>query len=320
MTQGIRARLYDKEGKDSALEPDQINPDDLSDERILWVDVDLELLRDLTDLWARLRVSAELSGLELRPRRPKLTVGDNVIQLAVQALRSSATDFSSVTLHCVVGKNWVVTLHEGELDLFEEFNDAITNESQLGGLDAPGFLSVVLDWHLTGYFKVVEQLQTEIDSVDEELLNPAPNGPRLITRLYELRRLVTRLRLTLSPHRSVFGPLSHPHAEGLADSSDFERLLERLESALVEVNTAREMIAVSFDIYMAQVSKDTNDIMKRLTLLSVLLLPAVVLAGIMGMNFRVGLFDVPWLFWVTIGTMGLMAGFTLYFARRRKWL
>lgn len=142
----------------------------------------------------------------------------------------------------------------------------------------------------------------------------------MLERLYNLRRQATKLRLTLSPPRDVFGPLSNPHAQGLFDASDFQRLSKRLESALDEVSTAREMISVSFDIYMAQVSKDTNDIMKRLTLVSVLLLPAAVLAGIMGMNFKVGLFDVPWLFWIAVATMVLMAGLTLFVARRRKWL
>ena len=47
--------------------------------------------------------------------------------------------------------------------------------------------------------------------------------------------------------------------------------------------------------------------MRVLTLASVILLPSVVLAGIMGMNFKVGLFDNPNLFWVVIGLMVVMA-------------
>jgi uncharacterized membrane protein YfcA len=43
--------------------------------------------------------------------------------------------------------------------------------------------------------------------------------------------------------------------------------------------------------------------MKVLTLVSVILLPATVLGGIMGMNFQVGLFDQAWVFWVVIAAM-----------------
>jgi len=60
--------------------------------------------------------------------------------------------------------------------------------------------------------------------------------------------------------------------------------------------------------------------MRLLTLASVILLPSVVLAGIMGMNFKVGLFDEPNLFWVVIGIMGAMAVAALGIARWRCWL
>ena len=43
--------------------------------------------------------------------------------------------------------------------------------------------------------------------------------------------------------------------------------------------------------------------MKLLTLVTVILLPASVLAGVMGMNFKVGLFDLVWMFWAVIAAM-----------------
>ena len=51
-----------------------------------------------------------------------------------------------------------------------------------------------------------------------------------------------------------------------------------------------------------------------------ILLPSVVLAGVMGMNFKVGLFEEPSLFWVVIGIMFAMAAATLGVARWRGWL
>jgi Mg2+ and Co2+ transporter CorA len=60
--------------------------------------------------------------------------------------------------------------------------------------------------------------------------------------------------------------------------------------------------------------------MKRLTLASVLLLPAVLLAGVMGMNFKIPWFEEPENFWVTVLAMGILAVATLLYARFRKWL
>jgi magnesium transporter len=182
---------------------------------------------------------------------------------------------------------------------------------------------MVLDWHLNSYLRAVEAVQTAIDEVDELLLKPRSDEPRLLERLLQLRTRITRLRRALSPLRDVIGPLSNPHSDLLFSTTaatDFQRLLQRLENALEEVNTSREMIAVSFDIHMTKVSENTNDIMKRLTLASVLLLPAVLLAGVMGMNFKIPWFEEPTNFWVTVFAMGFLAVCTLVYARFRKWL
>ena len=51
------------------------------------------------------------------------------------------------------------------------------------------------------------------------------------------------------------------------------------------------MLIGTFDVHMTRTAQRTNDIVRVLTWTSVILLPAVVLAGIMGMNFKVPLFD-----------------------------
>jgi magnesium transporter len=60
--------------------------------------------------------------------------------------------------------------------------------------------------------------------------------------------------------------------------------------------------------------------MKILTLGTVILLPATVLAGVMGMNFKVSLFDYAWLFWAVIAMMLVVAVFVLAAARVREWI
>ncbi len=132
-----------------------------------------------------------------------------------------------------------------------------------------------------------------------------------------------RLRSTLGPHRQVISLLSHPDSGtvvGTEAADVYQRVEERLQQALDEIDRTREMIVGSFDIFMTRTAQATNDIMKRLTIVSVLLLPAVVIAGIMGMNFEVGFFEQAWIFWVVIAVMVALAGATLYVAKRRNWL
>jgi Mg2+ and Co2+ transporter CorA len=60
--------------------------------------------------------------------------------------------------------------------------------------------------------------------------------------------------------------------------------------------------------------------MKVLTLASVLILPGSLLAGIMGMNFRLGFFTDPIYFWVVVAAMAIVAVATLAIARVRDWI
>jgi Mg2+ and Co2+ transporter CorA len=299
---------------------------DLGDDHMLWADVDLESAEGLDQLWEKLGIAEIIPSLAELDDRPRVVRHNGLIQLNVHATGDGA-EFEPMALHCLVGTNWIVTLHQGELDLVDEFNKPFHGETLLGELDGPAFLSMVLDWQLGGYFSVIEALQTDIDHLDEELLHHSPkqvtDEVTLLQRLQELRQRVRKLRQTLSPHREVFGLLSHPESDAVVGSDaapDYERLAERLQLALDAVDTTREMIVGSFDIFMTRTAQATNDIMKRLTIVSVLLLPAGVIAGIMGMNFEVGIFERPWMFWVTLGVMATLASITLVVAKRQKWI
>ncbi len=71
---------------------------------------------------------------------------------------------------------------------------------------------------------------------------------------------------------------------------------------------------------MTQTAQRTNDVMRVLTIVNVILLPAVVLAGIMGMNFKVAFFENTNLFWIVIAAMVVIAAGSLVLARWRQWL
>ncbi len=77
----------------------------------------------------------------------------------------------------------------------------------------------------------------------------------------------------------------------------------------------------SRDIYLSSIGNNTNQVMKTLTIISVIGLPFTVVTGFFGMNF----FDTQGLhrqsvFWVAVGVMlGAVAGLLTFF-RMRKWI
>jgi magnesium transporter len=138
-----------------------------------------------------------------------------------------------------------------------------------------------------------------------------------------LRRQIGTLRRALVSHRELLLALTRPELEEIATSEHAERfsvLRARLEEAIQAARDCRDSVVGSFDVLIARSEQRTNEIMKVLTLASVLLLPGALIAGVMGMNFQVGLFERAYLFWVVVAGIVTLAAATLVVARSRSWI
>jgi magnesium/cobalt transport protein CorA len=322
---GIRAYLYDAQGSDREVTVDASTIEGLGEHELLWVDVVLEHEAATGSLSEWFGIESDDIEQALQPgRRPKLEAVDGYLHLNAVIVAESAPDrFEPTDIHAFVSRNWIVTTHHSALDLVEEFNRPIKGETEIGQLNGPIFLANLLDWALTGYFRVIEALEDHVDDLDEKLLSQEVEQDALLTKLVRLRRRITELRRLLAPHRDVLALLTQPDSNVFTESDSsgqFQRVYDRLEKAIETTDNTREMLIGSFEVFMTQTAQRTNDVMKILTLVSVLLLPCAVIAGILGMNFKVSFFDDPRLFWVAIGIMVALAGTTLFVARRAHWI
>jgi Mg2+ and Co2+ transporter CorA len=95
----------------------------------------------------------------------------------------------------------------------------------------------------------------------------------------------------------------------------------RFDAALVSVESTREVVLASFDVLMTRTAQRTNDVMRVLTLATVLALPATVTAGLLGMNVIVPVpADQPWSFWSILVVIVLLEMAVIVVARLKRWL
>jgi magnesium transporter len=225
-------------------------------------------------------------------------------------------------LECIVGENWVVTAHDRPIPVLDEFASRVSGSGDTGSLDGPSFLAALLEWVLGSYSAAFERIEQRLEEFDVQAMR-GEGADEDIEVLVEMRREVGKLRRALAAHRSALVALTHPELEALGNKGSGERfqsLFTRYEAVLQEARDAREAIVGSFDVLIARGGHHTNQIMKVLTLTSVILLPGALLAGVMGMNFKVGLFNTTWLFWVVVAVIIAVAPLTFGIAKLRDWI
>ncbi|HET7129687.1 MAG TPA: CorA family divalent cation transporter [Gaiellaceae bacterium] len=225
-------------------------------------------------------------------------------------------------VECVVGEHWVITAHEQPIRVLEEFTERVSGSGDTGSLDGPGFLAALLEWVLGSYTAAFERIEQRLEEFDAHAMRGEGDDEDIET-LIEMRRHVGVFRRALAGHRSALVALTHPELEALGDSNSSERfqsLFTRFEATLQEARDAREAIVGSFDVLIARGGHKTNQIMTVLTLTSVILLPGALLAAVMGMNFKVGLFNDAALFWVVVVVIVAIAPVTVGIAKLRRWI
>src|SRR6476620_984897 len=232
----------------------------------------------------------------------------------------------TIVVDCAGGSNWLLTVHSGGIAVLDDFRAAAEGKGKLGLLDAPSFLSTLLEWVVVSYLRAFDEIEETLDEFDvKALANPTNDPEEQIKVLSDARRRVGRLRRTLALHREVFTELSHSEFDPLSSEGSAERFVElnaRLDAALASARDTRDGIASSFDVLIVRTEHRTNEIIKVLTLASILLLPGALLAGVAGMNVNFGLqtFVHSALFWLVVASIVLIAMATLVFARLRRWI
>lgn len=150
-----------------------------------------------------------------------------------------------------------------------------------------GFLAyAIIDAIVDGFFPLLEDLGDSIESMEEAAV--AAQGPHVIQQIHDTKADLIVLRRAIWPLREALNLLVRDeqrfiHAElrpYFRDCHDHTvQLLELIE-------TYRELVADSRDLYMSGISNRLNEIMKVLTVISTVFIPLNFVAGVYGMNFH----------------------------------
>jgi magnesium transporter len=322
----IRALLYDPstnvthQGDESLLEDWQKQPDSC-----IWIDLEGEDNDVERDLLGRHFNADPLALADAQRSRhpPKLEIFDDHFFMLLRGLntQSDGLEFTTMQIALFVGARFVVTRRAVFSPSVANTWDAVI-DGQVELANGPAHITYLIARQVADrYTKMVSRIETRLDELEDEmfrdprdvLLNELMNYS---ANLKKLRRIFTyqqALMAELATERIPFFKKRTKH--------EFNDVYEHMERLASLSGLYEELAADLVNGYISLNSHRLNQIMKVLTIFTVIFLPLSLLAGIYGMNFEV----IPELHWrygyfVVIGTMGVIALALLWAFRRLKWL
>jgi magnesium transporter len=224
-------------------------------------------------------------------------------------------------LSIFVGRNYIVTLHRGVLD---DIEDTVRRwrapDGPLG--DSTGaLLHALLDTVVDGYFPVLDRIADQLQRLEDAIFEDFDEG--LIREIFRLKKDSLRIRRALAPMRDILNTLLRRDVP-VFDSADlvyFRDVYEHVIRHIESVDIDRDLLTGVLDSFLSMQSNRLNQVVKVLTVGSIVLMSVTLIAGIYGMNFE----HMPELRW-TYGyawALGLMVAIAIGLValfRRMKWL
>ena len=258
-------------------------------ERVVWVDVEAPSEADLESLRAEFGFhTLTLEDCLHAHQRPKMEVYDDHVFMVFYELQTPIPEVGPVVAREVMlflGKQFVVTVHPEPV---AAVSLAAERWAAVKGLedDCAAYAAyLVIDAAVDTYFPVVDELAERLDQLEEDIMDG--NDQAVLPAISAIKRQTLGVRRLVNPLRDIFlvmmrGPGSQFGQRTYAYYQDVLDHLLRIGDA---IDISRDVLASAVDLYMSAVSNRTNDTMKKLTVLSTILMTSALIAGIYGMNF-----------------------------------
>jgi len=248
----------------------------------------------------------------------KVILLDDIAFISTRILKTGGKDLDSEQMFFIISSGFLWSIQEKEGDYFNWIRERIeTNKGIVRRKKADYLLFLILESIVDNYEDTYENnAELSAKLLDTENVKPTPEFTSLVEKrkqeLFNFKKATLSLRDTIVKLEKIeikdfnvkyFSELKE-QTNNLVSNIDFE--LQELESK----------INMIFSIQGHRL----NEVMKTLTILSVIFIPLTFLAGIYGMNFE----NIPELkyqygYFVLLGVMVLVTLAAIWYFKKKKW-
>ena len=228
-----------------------------------------------------------------------------------------------VEVHCFYSERYLVTVHRDEAPSFTEVRDRVAKRAQPIEHGAR-LLYRIVESLVDSFFPLLADFDDRIDELENQTFLNATDAQ--LQEIFSMKKLLVGLRKAITPQRDMFARLAGGITKLPGMTTDDERYFRDIYDHLIRisdlVDTYRDLLTSSMDVYLSTVSNRLNAVMKQLTVIATIFLPLAWLTGFFGQNFGWMVRNISsWeiFVFVGIGIEVIAAAMMLGYFKRKGW-
>ncbi len=289
---------------------------------VLWVDVEQPTDADLQRLEREFGFHPlAVEDCRNRHQRPKVDEypGYYFIVLYEAAMEDGRIRLTELAIF--LGKNYVVTVHDGPLQAFPVADRLWHGSTDLAERGSGLLAYLLIDTIVDAYFPLLDEVSEGMNVLEERIFGGS--GFSAVQDVFRMKKDLLLLRRVVSPLRDVFNTLLRREQPLFSRETTvyFQDVYDHLIRIADSIDNQRDMLSSAMDAYLSVANQRTNLVMKRLTATATILMSVTLIASVFGMNFL----HMPELHWrygyVGALTTMLAVGAALYaYFKVNRWL
>jgi len=327
----IRTLSYSKDRNiRTELSPAEFGEVMADPQNLLWLDFqehnDVEAENILSDIFKFHPLAVDDALQETHV--PKVDDWGNFLYIALHAvtINLDSDDYiQTQELDIFLGPNYIVTHHDHPIQSVDKVWLYVQRDNRHLKYGVDHLLYRLADELVANYMPVVDDLDDLIDTLEDEVFGDPTSST--LAMIFKAKRAVLHLRRIIGPQREVMNKLARDDYR-VVDSQArvyFRDVYDHLVR-LYDINeTIRDLVGGTLDSYLSVINNRMNEIMKTLTVITVLFMPLSFITSFFGMNFFIPRTPVSnWVarpvFFLALMALVLLPTAMFYWIRRRGWM
>ena len=216
----------------------------------------------------------------------------------------------------------LISFQEKKGDVFEPVRNRIRGGRKRIRSSGPDYLAfALLDIVIDNYIYILSRLGRGVERLEDILVGDPPRS--VVDEINGYKRELNFLRKNIHPAREMAQALTKTETEFIREENMvfFRDLQSNASQAVESADSYREILSDQLNLYHTNVAGKLNDIMKVLTVFSVIFIPLTFIAGIYGTNFDyLPELHFKYSYYVMWGVMFATAVTMLGFFKKKRWL